>query len=124
MSDILRASRLFLSSVKATLFATLTVCVLAIGLPGTGFAQSATTGAVIGTVTDSNGALLPGVTVTITSIDTGVSRVVKSNRSGEYTVDALDPGSYTALYVEDGFESYEEKAVVVTVGSASTVSPI
>lgn len=124
MSDILRASRLFLSSVKATLFATLTVSVLAIGLPGTGFAQSATTGAVIGTVTDSNGALLPGVTVTITSIDTGVSRVVKSNRSGEYTVDALDPGSYTALYVEDGFESYEEKAVVVTVGSASTVSPI
>jgi hypothetical protein len=57
----------------------------------TAHAQSATTGAISGTVTDTSGALLPGVTITVTSVDTGVSRIVKANRNGEFTVDELRP---------------------------------
>ncbi len=89
----------------------------------TAAAQSATTGAIRGTVTDTSGALLPGVTITVTSVDTGVTRVVKANRNGEYTVDDLEPGPYTASFAQDGFQAYAENGITVLVGSTSTVSP-
>jgi hypothetical protein len=86
-------------------------------------AQSATTGAIGGTVSDSGGALLPGVIVTVKSISTGAARTMKSNASGEYLVPDLDPGIYSATFTSDGFEIYQENSITVTVGSLSTVSP-
>jgi hypothetical protein len=86
-------------------------------------AQSATTGAIGGTVADMAGALLPAATVTVKSLDTGVARTVKTNASGEYRVSALDPGTYSATFTAEGFETVQENAIVVTVGSLSTVSP-
>jgi len=86
-------------------------------------AQSATTGAIRGTVTDASGALLPSVTITVTSVDTGINRIVKSNGSGEYIVDELEPGPYTASFTQNGFQSFLEKSITVRVGSVSNVSP-
>lgn len=88
------------------------------------FAQSATTGAIGGTITDTGGALLPATTVTVKSVDTGLTRTVKTNASGEYLVTELEPGTYSATFTADGFETYHEISVVVTVGSVATVSPI
>ena len=90
---------------------------------GTAFAQSATTGAIGGVVLDTGGALLPGATVTVTSAGTGIKRTVKSNAAGEYRVPDLEPGTYNASFTADGFETVQETAVIVTVGSLSTVSP-
>ena len=87
------------------------------------FAQSATSGAIGGTVTDSGGALLPATVVTAKSTDTGLTRTVKSNASGEYRVSELAPGTYVVTFTADGFEIHQENSVVVTVGSLSTVSP-
>jgi Carboxypeptidase regulatory-like domain/TonB dependent receptor len=87
-------------------------------------AQSATTGAIAGTVTDSGGALLPATTVTVKSPATGFVRTVKSNASGEYRVVDLEPGTYTASFTADGFETYQETAIVVSVGSISAVSAV
>ncbi|MES2393541.1 MAG: TonB-dependent receptor [Acidobacteriota bacterium] len=86
-------------------------------------AQSATTGAIVGTVTDTNGALLPAAAVTIKSAETGVTRAVKANASGEFRVSDLQPGTYTATVVADGFETFLVNAITVTVGGTSTVSP-
>ena len=87
-------------------------------------AQSSTTGAIGGTVADSGGALLPSVTITVKSAETGFARTVRSNASGEYLVPELEPGNYSATFTADGFEIYQENAIVVTVGSLSTVSPM
>ena len=87
-------------------------------------AQSATTGAIGGTVSDASGALLPGTAVTVSSPDTGFTRTVKSNASGEYSVPELDPGTYTASFTADGFETYRENSITVTVGSLTAVSPV
>jgi hypothetical protein len=87
-------------------------------------AQSATTGAIGGTVADTGGALLPAATITVKSLDTGVTRAAKTNASGEYRVSELEPGNYSATFTVDGFETYVENAIVVTVGSLSTVSPV
>ena len=88
------------------------------------YAQSATTGAIGGTVTDNGGALLPAATITVKSADTGLTRTVKSNASGEYRVTELEPGNYTATFVADGFAPFRDDAIVVTVGSLTTVSPV
>lgn len=87
------------------------------------FAQSSTTGAISGVVTDNSGALLPGVDVTVKSASTGAVRSVRSDASGEYRISNLEPGAYTATFKADGFESYEATAVTVTVGSISPLSP-
>jgi len=103
-------------------FSLLAVCLLFLS-PFLAHAQSATTGAIGGTVSDTSGALLPAATVTVKSADTGATRTVKSNASGEYIVPQLEPGNYTAIFTSDGFETYQTNGVVVTVGSLSTVAP-
>jgi hypothetical protein len=87
-------------------------------------AQSATTGAIGGTVADTGGALLPAATITVKSLETGVTRTAKSNSSGEYRVSELEPGTYSASFVVEGFETYQATAIIVTVGSLSTVSAV
>src|SRR5438552_5115060 len=60
------------------------------------FAQSgnATTGAINGRVTDSSGAGLPGVTVMVTNLDTGLARNEQTGNDGMYTINLLPPGNY------------------------------
>jgi Carboxypeptidase regulatory-like domain len=103
--------------------ALLVVLALATTAPRAVFAQSATTGAIGGTVTDGGGALLPATKVIVKSVDSGISRTTQTNSSGEYRVTDLEPGAYTASFSGDGFETYQVNSIVVTVGSVATVSP-
>ncbi len=127
MHTMFRNSRQFAQStrvMKSVMFAALLVVLgIACSSLNMAFAQSATTGAITGVVTDTNGALLPAATVTVKSVDTSATRVVKTNASGEYRVPELEPGTYTAVFTSDGFETYQETAITVTVGSLSNVSP-
>jgi hypothetical protein len=55
---------------------------------------NATTGGINGRVADSSGGALPGVTVTATSLDTGLTRSVATENDGTYTISLLPPGRY------------------------------
>jgi hypothetical protein len=87
------------------------------------YAQSATTGAIGGTVSDAGGALLPDVTIKVSNSATGQERTVTSNKSGEFRVTELDPGVYTATVTAKGFGTLEQDLITVTVGSLTTFSP-
>ena len=104
------------------LFAVLFIAIAIAFASPAAFAQSATTGAIGGVVSDTGGALLPGTAVTVTDTGTGASRTVKSNGSGEYRVPDLEPGTYNAAFTADGFETFQSNSIVVTVGSLSTIS--
>jgi hypothetical protein len=67
------------------------VCSLA-GAPAA-FAQQQLA-AVQGTVSDPSKALLPGVTITVTNVDTGAVRSTTTNDAGVYRVPSLEPGAY------------------------------
>jgi len=108
------------SALHAALFVLLSFAPFALR---SSFAQSSTDGAIAGTVTDANGALLPNTVITVVSVDTGATRTVKSNSSGEYRVAELQPGTYKASFTADGFKTNQSDGIVVTVGSISTVSP-
>ena len=67
------------------------------------FAQQ-TTGSIVGTVKDQQGAVVTTATVKATNLDTGFSRSAPANGYGEYRIDYLPVGRYT---VEAGASSFE-----------------
>jgi len=79
-----------------------------------------TMGTIRGTVTDPTGAVIPGVTVTIIHIDTGVWQTALTNERGEYTIANLPPGDYL---VEATHTSYKlaQKETELAAGGAEEV---
>jgi outer membrane receptor protein involved in Fe transport len=94
----------------------LAVLVLASSL---GLAQTET-GTVLGTVTDPQGAVVSGSTVTLTNVNTGQTRSTTSNDNGLYTFTNLQPGTYD-LKVEAANFQATTKRVGVSVGGRNTV---
>src|SRR5256712_10505030 len=78
-------------------------------------AQTASTGALTGTVMDSSGAVLPGVMVTTTSVDTAQTRSVITGEDGTYRVTLLPPGNYSVKFELTGFNTAEVPSVKVNV---------
>src|SRR3981081_3890522 len=77
------------------------------------FGQTSTTGAVRGTVTDSQGAVIAGATVTVTSKATSQIRTGKTDSSGQYTVGLLPPEIYTITVEAPGFKVQQPAPVTV-----------
>ena len=76
---------------------------LSLLLSSVAFAQNAQ---LSGSVSDPTGALIPGVTITATNTDTGVSTMTFTNESGVYTFPSLQPGrSYTVSASLSGFQT-------------------
>jgi Carboxypeptidase regulatory-like domain/TonB dependent receptor len=86
-------------------------------------AQSqAINGTIEGTITDESGAVLPGVTVTVTNLDTGVSRSVLTNDAGVYRAPLLPLGTYRVAAELTGFKAFEQAGIVLTAGEAAVVN--
>ena len=79
------------------------------------FGQTSTTGAIRGTVTDVQGAVIAGANVTVTSPTTGQIRTIKTDNSGQYAVGLLTPGTYMVSIAASGFKTVEQPPVMVTV---------
>ena len=78
--------------------------ILIAAAPSAAFAQ-AVTGTLLGTVTDSTGAVIAGAKVTVTNQNTGLTRIVKTDAIGEYTVPSIPTGVYVVLVEMDGFKA-------------------
>jgi hypothetical protein len=73
------------------------------------------TGTIVGTVTDSSGAVLPGVSVTVTQEGTGVAQTTVTNESGQYTFPGLRVGRYTVTTELQGFRRGVRTDVAISV---------
>lgn len=73
-------------------------------------------GAISGTVVDPSGAVVPGVSVTITHVATGATRTVLSGDDGRYTAQLLSPGDYTVTVSLTGFATTLVRDVRLAVG--------
>ncbi len=82
------------------------LCLLALtfGLAPSAVAQSVS-GTILGTVTDSTGAIVAGAKVTIVNEGTGLTRVLTADSNGEYTAPALPTGHYTVTSEMTGFKT-------------------
>ena len=79
-------------------------------------AAQATTGAIAGTITDTQGGVLPGVTLTVTNSDNGNTRTVVTEADGKYRFAGLQPGRYEVRAELQGFSTVEVKNLVLTIG--------
>ncbi len=84
-------------------------------------AQSAGTGALTGTVTDPTGAVVPNVTVTLTSADTNQARTANTGADGAYKFGLLPPGTYRVRFAAPGFKTSEIGGVTINVTETPTL---
>ena len=96
---------------------------IAIGLMvwAPGEAQAQATGSIAGVVTDETGAVIPGVTVTITNAATNQSRTTVTGTDGYYSVLLLQPGKFEVKATLAGFKTVTRDDITVTVESTSRV---
>ncbi len=94
------------------------LAVLATALPAAAQSQ-AMNGSIEGTVRDNSGAVLPGVTVTVTNTDTGVQRVVVTNEEGVYRAPLLPLGTYQVAAELQGFKKFEQQGISLSAGQTA-----
>lgn len=76
-------------------------------------AQFAGKGSLLGLVSDSTGAVVPGATVTVTNMATGAVIVRKTSETGYYNIAPLDAGKYTIVVSARGFQTKKQENVQV-----------
>ena len=74
------------------------------------------TGRILGAVTDQSGGAIAGATVTVTNVETGVSRALVTDSSGEFVAPNLNPGKYTVRATIAGFQAFERQNIDLTTG--------
>lgn len=99
------------------LFSIFTIALVGIlMIPQPALAQNSTTGAITGVITDTTGAPVSGVQVTVTNDATGATQKTATNAHGIYIVPLLEPGNYHVSAVKSGFQAslFEHVPVIVT----------
>jgi hypothetical protein len=85
-------------------------------------AAQATQGSIIGVVTDTSGAVLPGVTVIATGPALQVPQLeAVTNERGEYRISPLPPGAYSLTFELPGFQTVKRENLRLTLGFTATV---
>ncbi|MGH8865770.1 MAG: carboxypeptidase regulatory-like domain-containing protein, partial [Burkholderiales bacterium] len=97
------------------------VALLLLALPLKPVYGQATSGSIIGTVTDASGAVVAGVSITIRSVERGTEYKTKTNDSGNYTQTYLAAGVYTLEFEASGFVRSAQTGVAVSTDSATRV---
>jgi hypothetical protein len=73
-------------------------------------------GKILGTVTDTNGAIVPGATVTIRNEKTGEVKTVTTSADGDFQVVSLKPSIYTVSVSADNFETTTKNGLELLAG--------
>ncbi len=95
-------------------------CLLIAATCITAFGQSATA-TLSGTVTDQNGAVVPGVAISVINPATSLERTATTNDSGYFSIPLLPPGTYTVTAKRDGFAPLRAENVVLNVGDQKSL---
>ncbi len=99
------------------------LCLLALltlaGAPAA--AQTATGADLEGVVVDDTNAVIPGVVITVTNVETGAVREAVSDNAGRYRVSALPPGRYKLRANGSGYAPIERDGLVLQIGQVATI---
>jgi len=109
----LRAFETFVTAIVAVI--ALPTCLVFAQLP---------TGTILGVVKDSSGAVIPGVSVTVTNIDTSLTRTGASAEDGSYRFPALPVGRYRLEATKEGFSALTRTGITLEVAQEATVDVI
>src|SRR5439155_14477300 len=88
-------------------------------LPNPAMGQGSATASLAGTVRDPSGAVIPGAQIVITQTDTGFSKPAVSSDNGSFAFAVLPVGPYRLEVRKEGFASYQQTGIVLTVNQAA-----
>src|SRR5689334_2809292 len=94
-------------------------CVLAL-TPVLTWAQSTSTGTVVGLVTDPSGAIVPDAAVSLIDHTTGTTKTTTSNEAGRYIFVNVNPGTYDITVSKTGFTQARFQKQEVNIGRQLT----
>jgi hypothetical protein len=80
------------------------------------------TATILGVIKDSSGAVIPGVSVTVTNADTGISRSGQSGSDGSYRFPALQVGTYNVRAEQPGFQAKVQQGLRISVGDEAVLN--
>jgi hypothetical protein len=84
-------------------------------------AWAAITGSISGVVTDPSGAVVPGVTVTVTSVSTNIQTTATTDSKGFYNLPTLSVDTYNLSVSQPGFRDYQQTGIKIDANSAVRV---
>src|SRR5262249_41988555 len=86
-----------------------------------GVCALAQTGQITGLVADPAGAAVAGAKVTVTNVDTGITRETNTNDQGYYTFALLNPGNYELGVQKTGFKTATRPGIKLDVAQVARV---
>jgi hypothetical protein len=89
--------------------------------PSQALAQGETTSAIVGQVRDATNAVVPGATVAIANLETGLRRSAQTDDAGRFNFPQLKPGTYSVKAEAPGFEPQQNDNVISGLGQKQTV---
>ena len=101
--------------VMGSLIGSLCLGILLVLLASSNVYGQASEGSILGTVTDNSGAAIANATVTVTSLETGVSREMASDAAGDYVVTNIPLGTYRVVVVATGFQKGSQESITVEI---------
>jgi len=75
-----------------------------------------------GTVTDTTGAVIPGVSVTATNLETRVQTPTTTNPAGIFRILNLPIGRYSVLFMKVGFQNLERTEITLTISQVAEIN--
>jgi hypothetical protein len=94
--------------------------VLALLIPSSSQAQ-VLYGSIVGEVKDASGASIPGASVAVTNKGTGLVRQIMTDEAGRFNLTDLTTGSYSVKISQQGFKTFEQAEVTVSINSVSRI---
>jgi hypothetical protein len=85
------------------------------------YAQTIDT-AIVGTVSDNSGAVIPGANVVVLSVGTGIEKKAVTAGTGEYGITYLAPGKYDLTVSAPGFVSVQQKGIVLQINQQARIN--
>lgn len=101
------------------IFLSLGMASIAVALTISAHAQDV--GSILGTVTDPSGAVVSNCRVTVTAVETGISRTALCNSNGYYVVPSLQPTRYSVTVTAPGFATLTRQSIVLQANQPLTV---
>src|SRR5262249_6195299 len=86
--------------------------------------QVGTEGSILGTATDSSGAVIAGAEVTVVNLDTGLKKTTVTNNQGIFEILALPRGPYSVTVSFTGFKTWNVERTELTLGEKKRISPV
>src|SRR5438105_15388898 len=104
------------------MFRYLPVLLISVCLGGHLVSAQVTTGTIAGVVQDSSGAVIPGVSVTVKNLDTGITRTLTTDEGCRYTVPDLSLGNYEVEGQLPGSQTERGRGMTLTVRRSAVLT--